>query len=74
MAISPFLTGLWSASSRPNAAKLPGRSPGPIVAAPAAIIPFRKNNRRLLEFLRTLPDFFIAFSFFHEIEFDYRLF
>src|SRR5215469_4693097 len=47
-----------------NADKLLGKSPVPIVAAPAAIIPFCKNLRRHAEFLRIFSDFFMTFSFF----------
>src|SRR5215469_3598459 len=47
-----------------NADKLPDKSPVPIVAAPAATIPFCRNLRRLDEFLRILPDFFMTSSLF----------
>src|SRR5262249_13417267 len=53
-----------SSSPCANADKLPGKSPVPIVTAPATTIPFCRNRRRLAEFLRILSDFFMTFSFF----------
>src|SRR5215469_10511095 len=53
-----------------NADKLPGKSPVPIVAAPAASIPFCRNRRRVAEFLRILSGFFMTFSF-SQIEFAF---
>src|SRR5713101_7426349 len=61
MAISPLVTGAWSSPS----AKAAGleTSPTPAVIAPAATMPFFKNDRRLLRPLNTVPSFFISFSF-----------
>jgi hypothetical protein len=61
--MSPFVIGNSSSSSRSKADKLPGNTPAPIPAAPAAIIPFLRNMRRLAALVRTVPDCFITFSF-----------
>ncbi|HEY1471927.1 MAG TPA: hypothetical protein VGF61_23005 [Candidatus Acidoferrum sp.] len=62
--MSSFVIGAWSwsSSSLPKAAAVPGKSAAPMVVAPAATIPFFKNDRRLLALLKTLPFSFIAIS------------
>src|SRR6266403_2246694 len=61
MAMSPLVIGARSSPS----AKAAGleTSPTPAVIAPAATMPFFKNDRRLLRPLNTVPSFFISFSF-----------
>jgi len=41
----------------------PETSPTPAVIAPAATMPFFKNDRRFLRPPNTVPSFFISFSF-----------
>jgi hypothetical protein len=53
--------GAWSSSSLPKAAEAPGNSAAPIVAAPAATIPFVKNARRFVTRFTLLSGFFIIF-------------
>src|SRR6267143_1002729 len=61
IAMSPLVIGARSSPS----AKAAGleTSPTPAVIAPAATMPFFKNDRRLLRPLNTVPSFFISFSF-----------
>jgi hypothetical protein len=49
---------------------MPGKSDAPIVAAPAATIPFVKNARRLVGRFILISDFFMDFSPFPKIEFE----
>ncbi len=69
MAMSPLVIGERSSSSHAKAKGLPGNIAVPIVAAPAATIPFFKNDRRFLALLKMLPFSFIAISF-SKIEFE----
>jgi hypothetical protein len=57
--MSPFVIGAWSSSSLPKATDVTGKNAAPIVAAPAATIPFVKNSRRFVACFTLLPDFFI---------------
>src|SRR5580698_886071 len=66
MAMSPLVIGAWSSASA-NAAE-PETSPIPAVIAPAATMPFFKNDRRLLRLPSTAPSFFIFLSPFLKIK------
>src|SRR5258705_11366778 len=59
--MSPLLTGPWSPWSAKAAEA--DTSPTPAVIAPAATIPFFKNDRRFLRPPINVSSFFITFSF-----------
>jgi hypothetical protein len=59
--MSPFVIGALS-SSRPKAGNPPVNSPAPTVAAPAAIIPFLKNERRFAGRFMRPSSCFMVFS------------
>src|SRR3981081_525181 len=61
MAISPLVIGARSSASATTTGG--EASPTPAVIAPAATMPFFKNDRRLLRPLNTVPSLFISLSF-----------
>src|ERR1700680_77695 len=69
MAASPLVrlpllpSSSWAKTGRP-----PASSPAPMVAAPAATMPFFRNARRFFGLLRTRPFSFIANLLFFRIE------
>src|ERR1700674_4495683 len=64
--MSPLVIGARSSSFRSpaKADKLPGKSPAPIEAAPAAIMLFLRNSRRFLPLFDTFTSFFMLLSSF----------
>jgi len=67
--MSPFVIGALSPSPL-NAVEVPGNRDAPMVAAPAATIPFVRNARRFVGRFMLFSDFFIAFPLFQEIVFE----
>src|SRR6266851_3208220 len=59
--MSPLVIGARSSASAKAAE--PETSPTPAVIAPAATMPFFKNDRRFFRPLNAVPSFFISFSF-----------